>query len=99
VTALVENHELYFLPSEKAELIAVADLHPSKHPSMQPESVERAEELMRRAAAGEVDRREPISVVATAKGYRIVDGNATYGVAVRHGWRTLPTRQVVEDVP
>jgi hypothetical protein len=97
MSALPENHELYFAPAPETKLIAVDDLTPSKPPSTQPASVDRAEELMRRAAAGEIERRAPISVVAAAgSGYRIVDGNATYGVAVRHGWRTLPTRTIPE---
>jgi len=97
VSALPENHDLYFLPTPDTRVIAVAELTPSKPPSAQPNSVDRAEELMRRAAAGELERRAPISIVATATGYTIIDGNATYGVAVRHSWRTLPTRTLVED--
>lgn len=97
MSALPENHELYFLPSPETKLIAVDELTPRKPPSTQPASVDRAEELMRRAAAGEIERREPISVVAAAGRYRIVDGNATYGVAMRHGWQTLPTRTIPED--
>lgn len=97
MSALPENHDLYFLPDPDAKLIPVAELTPSKPPSTQPGSVDRAEELMRRAAAGEIDRRAPISIAAAANGYTIIDGNATYGVAVRHGWRTLPTRTLAED--
>lgn len=97
VRALPENRDLYFMPDPETKLIEVAELTPSKPPSMQPGSIDRAEELMRRAAAGEVGRRAPISIEAAASGYTIIDGNATYGVAVRHGWRTLPTRTITED--
>jgi hypothetical protein len=96
VSTLPENHDLYFLPDPEAKLIPVAELTPSKPPSTQPGSVDRAEELMRRAAAGEIERRAPISIAAAASGYTIVDGNATYGVALRHGWRTLPARTPAE---
>jgi len=88
--ALIEDHGLYFLADPGAILVAVGDLEPTKAPDTQPASVERAESLMRRAAAGKTPRRAPISVTRTARGYSIRDGNATYGVALRHGWQTLP---------
>jgi hypothetical protein len=97
VSALPENHDLYFLPDPEAKLVPIAELTPSKPPATQPGSVDRAEELMRRTAAGEIERRAPISVTARASGYTIIDGNATYGVALRHGWRSLPTRTVAKD--
>ena len=51
---------------------------------------------MRDAAAGRLDRRGPIRVKRVGeREYLILDGNATYGVAVRHSWRTLPV--VIED--
>lgn len=90
VTNLPENNELYFLPDPAAVLVRVSELEPTKAPDSQPESVDRAEELMRRAGVGEIDRRGPISVRRRADGYVILDGNATYGVALRHGWTTLP---------
>lgn len=54
---------------------------------------------MRRAAAGEIDRRAPISVARHGLRYRVLDGNATCGVAVRHGWRALPALVVERPVP
>lgn len=94
VSHLPENHELYFVPDAAAVLIPLGELQPTKAPGSQPDSVDRAEMLMRQARAGETDRRAPISVVRAADGYTILDGNATYGVAVRHGWTAL--RAIVE---
>jgi hypothetical protein len=90
VSALSEDHELYFLPDAAAVLVPLHQLQPTKAPDSQPESVDRAEELMRRAGAGATGRRAPISVAPTSGGYTVLDGNATYGVALRHGWATLP---------
>ena len=90
VTRLPEDHKLYFLSDPRAVFVPVGQLEPSKPPETQRESVDRAEELMRHAAAGEVGRRAPISVARAVNGYKIIDGNATYGVALRHGWQALP---------
>ena len=85
-----DNPTLYLLPDPASRLIPVAQLQPTKPPESQPASVQRAEELMRRAAAGEIGRRPPIFVEPHGRGFRVLDGNATYGVALRHGWHALP---------
>lgn len=52
---------------------------------------------MRAAAAGQQGRRTPITVRSQDGGYVIVDGNATFAVARRHGWRTIPA--IEETIP
>lgn len=99
VNEMPDEPDLYFLSDPSSALIPVADLEPTKPPECQPGAVSRAEELMRRAVAGEIDRRPPISVARHGLGYRVLDGNATYGVAVRHGWRALPALLVEEPAP
>ena len=93
---LTDTPELYF-DSEGDALIELDRLQPTKPPESQLGSVARAEQLMRRAAAGEIPRRGPITVQRdVASGYVILDGNATYGVARRYGWRALPANIMKE---
>lgn len=88
---LVDNPALYFDLTVEHKLISLSRLSPTKPPESQPASVKRAEELMRLAAAGAQPKRAPITVQYCEGGrFQIVDGNATYGVAVRHGFERLP---------
>jgi hypothetical protein len=90
---LTEDYSLYFAPDEAAELILLAQLVPLKPPEAQADSVDRAAERMAAAAAGDLPRRAPITVRRLETGgWAIVDGNATYGVALREGWYALPAR-------
>ena len=75
---------------------------PTKPPETQPDSVDNAERLMNEAALGQRPKRPPITVAPADDGDRfwIVDGNATYGVAERHGWETLPCHVIQSpDLP
>lgn len=92
---LADDPTLYFDLTVDHRLIRLSDLVPTKPPESQPESVDRAEALMRLAARGRQPKRPPITVERQATGdYRVVDGNATYGVAVRHGFKRLPGREL-----
>lgn len=92
-TGLTEDYDLYFEQDEETVLIPLDALVPTKPPESQLDSVERAAERMAAAAAGELPRRVPISVRRLeTRGWEIVDGNATYGVALREGWRALPAK-------
>lgn len=74
---LIENPDLYFAMVDGAQLIPLERITPTKPAESQPESVDRAEQLMRAAAAGRQDRRAPITVRAQAGGYVIVDGKGS----------------------
>jgi hypothetical protein len=92
-TPLTEDYDLYFEPDAAAQLIPLGQLVPSKPPESQPASVDRAAERMAAAADGELARRAPIVVRPLERDvWEIVDGNATYGVALREGWRALPAK-------
>jgi hypothetical protein len=86
---LIENPDLYFMTVDGARLIALDRITPTKPADSQRDSVDRAEQLMRAAAAGDHPRRAPITVRADGDGYVIVDGNATFAVAQRHGWSSI----------
>jgi len=86
---LIESPDLYFTRVEGARLMPLDRITPTKPAHLQPDSVDRAERLMRAAAAGEHARRGPITVRADGEGYVIVDGNATFAVADRHGWSSI----------
>src|SRR4051812_37625707 len=79
---LAENHSAYFVLDSSATLISLDRMRPTKPPESQPDSVDRAEGLMRRAARGEIERRAPISVRRDPDGtFAVLNGNATFGVA------------------
>jgi len=89
---LIENPDLYFTMLDDAQLIPLDLVISTKSAESQPDSVDRAEQLMRAAAAGQQRRRAPITVRAEDGSYVIVDGNATFAVARRQGWLTIPVR-------
>ena len=89
--SLPEEPLRYFEPSAGMRMVPISRLHPTKPHTAQVASVDRAELLMEQAAKGERPRRQPISVRAQSDGtYAILDGNATYAVALRSGWHALP---------
>ena len=46
---------------------------------------------MKAAAAGRIKRRAPITVRRLGESaYLVLDGNATYGVALKSHWRSMP---------
>ncbi|HEY3945621.1 MAG TPA: ParB/Srx family N-terminal domain-containing protein [Solirubrobacteraceae bacterium] len=88
---LPEDFSLYFEPSAGTVILPLTLLVASKPPETQPGSVSKAAALMRAAADGTVPRRRPITVRPLPGGkYLIVDGNATYGAALRAGWSSIP---------
>jgi hypothetical protein len=90
---LIEDPDLYFVRTPGAKLLPLELLSPNKPAASQPASVDRAEQLMRDAAAGRCERRAPITVRRQGDGYVIVDGNATFAVAERHGWAAILTTE------
>jgi hypothetical protein len=89
IQRLIEDPKLYFIRVGRARLIPLTKLRPTKPADSQPQSVDHAEALMREAAAGKRDRRPPIRVRADGDTYVILDGNATFAVAQRHGWGAI----------
>jgi hypothetical protein len=92
------NHEDYFNVTSDTPRVPLNKLRPSKPPESQPQSVDNAEKFMDLAAKGEKDKRDPIKVRAESDGtYTVLDGNATYGAAVRKNWRDLPVEVTNAD--
>lgn len=87
---LPEDPGCYFLPTPGTRLVRLSQLRPSKPLGAPPDSVDHAEQLMRQAAAGRAERRPPVTVRREGEVWMIVDGNATLGVAERHGWLAIP---------
>lgn len=45
---------------------------------------------MRLAYDGKMERRKPITIYKSRNGkYRVYDGNSTFAVAKKHGWKTI----------
>lgn len=91
MTELDDDPARYFTSLDRAVLIPVGLLEPSKPPGSQPESIRQATVRMGQAARGEIPKRGPITV-ETSDGsiFRIIDGNATYGAALESGWHYVP---------
>ena len=92
---LAEDHQRYFESHPDARLVPVTRVLPREPASSEPASVDRAENLMRDAAAGRIPRRPPIAVRRRGGAFEIVEGNATFAVAERHRWRFIPA--LIED--
>jgi hypothetical protein len=92
---LPEDHERYF-EMDGAEVVSLSALSPSKQAEDQPKAVHEARRRMHQAAVGRRSRRAPLTVLEGAPGsYTIVDGNATFAVAERESWKTVPIKVVV----
>lgn len=91
VRPLPENHARYFRDVDEALEVPLEELHPSVPEEQQPASVRRAEERMREAADEQRPKRSPITARRLDDhDYIIEDGNATWAVAKKSGWRSLP---------
>lgn len=87
-------HQLYFKDLDSAVSIRADQLVASR---ARPDGLVNANELMRRAAAGEIERRAPITVrpLADAR-FLVVDGNSTFLNGLASGWPDLPCKVVNE---
>ena len=60
------------------------------------EGIINAEKYMRLAYEGKQDKRKPITIYKTRNGrYKIHDGNSTYAVAKKNGWKTILAEVIV----
>jgi hypothetical protein len=85
---LKQIHFRFFTRSARAREIPMSRLIASRH---EPEAASRAERWMLAAYRGQAAKRKPITVTPSGPGrYRVLDGNATYLAARRHGWTSLP---------
>jgi hypothetical protein len=92
---LPEDPAAYFEMDERTHLLPLKTLVATR---MRPEGVENAARYMEAAAQGKMEKRKPIDVEPTGgAGWRIVDGNSTFAVALRSGWRRIPCH--IHDTP
>lgn len=90
---LSENEKLpyeldkFFKDSDDAIEVPLNLLEPS---GAREKGIANAEKFMRLAYNGEKDRRKPITIAPAKNGmFEIVDGNSTYAVAKKNGWKTI----------
>ena len=77
----------YFIKGAKTIEVPMDKLSPTR---AREKGIENAEKYMRMAYNGEMDRRKPITVYGTTNGrYKVADGNSTYAVAKKNGWKTI----------
>lgn len=88
LTALPEDHSLYFILEEAVKLVSVSDLVSlrARH-----DGIQRANGFMAAAARGELPKRKPIKVEQLPDGkWLVVDGNSTAMIARFSKWSTIP---------
>ena len=89
---LAYSHDLYFKPDELALNLPATQLIATR---ARLEGLENAAGLMRRAAAGEIDRRAPLDVRPYRDGlFLVLDGNSTFLTGLASGWPDFPCRLV-----
>jgi N12 class adenine-specific DNA methylase len=94
--SLPERHSLYFNIGE-AQTIQIADLVSTKTAEENTQGGENGAKRMAAAAAGELSRRGPITVMpseAQPGKFEVVDGNGTLTSVARYGWKSLPATVV-----
>lgn len=85
---LQEDPERYFKTDEAATLIPLDLLVPDH---LRIDAIPRAIAYMRAAYAGSGGKRSPIALRRRADGrFDIVDGNTTFHVARKSGWKFIP---------
>ena len=93
--ALPDVPERYFNVGPGARMVPLAKLLSTK---VEPRSITNAAKIMGKAYAGSAKRRDPIKVKENPDGsFSILDGNSTFNVAKRMGWKALPVEISVEE--
>jgi hypothetical protein len=89
--SLPETYESYFL-MDGAKVVPMSSLVSSKTDAENEKGGTNAVKRMAAAAAGELPRRAPITVMPskTPGKYDIVDGNGTFTSVGKYGWKSLP---------
>lgn len=99
--ALVEDPELYFnMPAGTVEA-SLSDLVSTKSDEENQEGQDNGAKRMASAAAGEISKRDPITVAIskTKPGkFDVIDGNGAFSAAKKAGWETIPVTVVSRDV-
>lgn len=93
---LPEKHSLYF-NTGGAQTIDIADLVSTKTDEENAQGAENGAKRMAAAAAGELSKRGPITVMPSESQpgkYEVVDGNGTLSSVARYGWKSLPATVV-----
>src|SRR4051794_18015739 len=87
---LIYDHRRYFDLKPQTQLVPLQAIRPAKPLTAHRTSIQRAEARMREAARGTRPRRAPLTVRPEGDGFVVLDGNATFGVAVDSGWPDVP---------
>jgi len=87
---LPEKYDDYFI-MDKATVVPIGDLVSSKSDAENAQGGGNAAKRMEAAAAGELSKRDPITVQRRPDGkYLILDGNGTYTSVKGYGWKSMP---------
>lgn len=95
-SALPENYESYF-NMEGATVVPMANLISTKSEEENQQGGDNGPKRMVAAAAGELSKRGPITVMPSDKQtgkYEVVDGNGTLTSVSKYGWKALPVMVV-----
>lgn len=91
--ALPEKHDLYFNVEKATKTVEISDLVSTKTAAENAQGAENGAKRMAAAAAGEIGRRDPITVTPLPDGkYLVLDGNGTMSSVARYDWKSLPVK-------
>lgn len=100
-TELPENPDLYFTrPAGTVDLL-ISDIRSTKSDAENQQGGENGPKRMAAAAAGELSKREPITVmpsIAEPGKFDVVDGNGTVTSVSSFGWQRMPAVVVPREV-
>lgn len=84
---LPHNLKKYFTKPAGTKEVELSSLIPTR---AREKGIANAERYMRLAYDGKMERRKPITIYKSRNGkYRVYDGNSTFAVAKKHGWKTI----------
>lgn len=96
---LPETYDSYF-KMEGAQVVPLSSLVSTKSAEQNQQGGDNGPKRMAAAAAGELSKRAPITVMPSEKEpgkYEVVDGNGTLTSVQGYGWKALPVKVVTRD--
>lgn len=87
---LDDEPRLYFSETDDAVLMPLEYIIPLR---AREAGIMRGQKFMLQAARGEIQKRQPLSVIPREDGtFELADGNSTYAIAQKQGFNSLPVR-------
>jgi hypothetical protein len=85
----------YFTKNAKTKRIPLSKLIVTRE---REDGIKNAEENLRKAYSGEIEKRSPITIKRKGAMYEVLDGNSTVAVAKKYGWKTIYANVKLNEV-